>query len=119
MFIAAAWGLDPARLAIQPLSSQTYFDTPTTDAVAGGGSVYRAIGSGRVTQAPDCVCSSNLYAVPGPKPGTNSSPTPLSSRRRIEHSSPFQPLKSPSTRTAFACGAQTLNDVPSTSSCGR
>ena len=32
---------------------------------------------------------------------------------------PFHWLKSPITRTALACGAQTENEVPSTSSCGR
>ncbi len=45
-------------------------------------------------------------------PGMNSSQTPLSSRRRIAWPTPFHSLKSPTTRAAFACGAQTENEVP-------
>ena len=50
--------------------------------------------------------------------GTNSSQTPVLPSTRIGWLLPFQPLKSPTTRTPRAAGAQTANDVPVTGPVG-
>ena len=53
---------DPVALRAlsQAASPHSYDVSPMTDAVFGGTSVYRAIGSALRTQSPDCVRSSNL-----------------------------------------------------------
>ena len=55
----------------------------TTEAVAGGTSVRRAIGSARSVCEPSGRVISNLYSAPSPTPGTNSSHTPDEPSERI------------------------------------
>ena len=50
--------------------------------------------------------------MPAPTPGRNSSQTPLDPSDRIGCSRPSHELKSPTTETARALGAQTANAVP-------
>ena len=71
-----------------------------------------AIGSALSRHWPSAPRMSYLYRVPAPMAGTNSSHTPETPIWRIGCSRPSQLLKSPFTRTAWACGAQTANDVP-------
>src|SRR5690606_41033549 len=96
-------------------SHQEYSDSVTTEAFAGCTSAARASGSAFASAVPSGVMISNLYRVPLPTCGTNSSQTPLSPSERIDVARPSQPLKSPMTRTARAFGAQTANEVPTTS----
>jgi hypothetical protein len=90
----------------------------TTDAVAGGCSVAKAIGSAFSRQVPSRPRMRNLYLVPGPIPGRNSSHTPDEPSERIGVASPVQLSKSPHTRTPTAFGAHTANEVPVTGSFG-
>ena len=87
----------------------------TFDAVAGAVSARRAIGSAFARRTPSLHRISNLYAVPSRTSGTNSSHTPDSPSVRMPWPTPSQWLKSPTTRTALALGAQTANAVPVTS----
>ena len=64
----------PARAT--PRRFHSYDDSCTTDAFAGGVSARFAIGSAFCRQTPSRPQMSNLYRVPGPTPGTNSSQTP-------------------------------------------
>ena len=100
-----------ARRAIHAASDQVYDESVTTDAVAGGTSAKRAIGSALSTQSPWRDSSWNLYAVPTPRPGTKSSHTPLLPMERIACEGPSHWLKSPTTRTARAFGAHTVNHL--------
>ena len=86
----------------------------TTDAVAGGTSEKKAIGSAFSRHTPSWPRIWNLYLVPSPTPGTNSSHTPDEPSERIGVPAPDQWSKSPVTRTPRAFGAQTANDVPVT-----
>ncbi len=54
---------------------------------------------------------------PSPRPGMNVSHTPVAPRRRIGWRRPSQMLKSPTTDTRCAFGAQTAKCVPATPSC--
>ena len=58
--------------------------------------------------------SRTCSACPSPTSGTNSSQTPRAPSERIGCPRPSQPLKSPTTRTPWALGAHTANDVPVT-----
>ncbi len=60
----------------------------------------------------------NLYLVPGPTSGTNSSQMPEVPIWRIGCSRPSQSLKSPLTRTPRAWGAHTAKEVPVTGPSG-
>ena len=82
----------------------------------GGCSAAKATGSALRVSAPEGVTSSYLYLAPAATPGTNSSQIPEEPRARIGCSRPSQELKSPTTRTARALGAQTANAVPATPS---
>ena len=57
-----------------------------------------------------------IAGVPAPTAGINNSHTPLEPNERIAWRRPFQSLNEPTTRTAVARGAHTVNDVPLTSS---
>ena len=87
-----------------------------TEAVAGGVSVANANGSLFILARPSAARISNLYFSHVPSPGTNSSQTPDWPRVRIGWQRPSQRLKSPTTRTLLAFGAQTANEVPDTPS---
>ena len=89
-------------------------DSKTRDDVFGGSSANAAIGSAFSRQTPSAPSTQNLYAVPAPTPGTNSSQTPDCPSCRIGCSRPSQLLKSPLSRMPRADGAQTANDVPLT-----
>ena len=69
---------------------------------AGGTSAAYAIGSAFSRHWPSAPRIANLYAVPLPTPGTNSSHTPERPSWRIGCSRPSQLLKSPLTRTPRA-----------------
>ena len=85
----------------------------------GGVSASAAIGSAFSRQTPSGPQIENLYRVPGPTPGTNSSQTPAPPSDRIGWARPSQKLKSPTTRTPRAFGAQTANAVPVAASAAR
>src|SRR5579871_896529 len=91
----------------------------TTDAFAGGTSVWNATGSLFSRSRPSCVRSSNLYFAPSSTPGTNSSQIPEEPSERIGCRRPSHELKSPTTATERAFGAQTANAVPTTPSMSR
>ena len=55
-----------------------------------------------------------MYREPSSAPGTNSSQSPDEPSERIGFSRPSQPLKSPTTLTEAAFGAQTANATPAT-----
>ena len=108
-----------ARRSSHSSSRQTCFPSQTTDAFAGGTSVWKASGSLFRRRRPSCVRISNLYVVPSSTPGTNSSQIPDAPSDRIGCRRPSQELKSPTTATERAFGAQTANAVPSTPSSSR
>ena len=56
----------------------------------------------------------NLYVVPSPMLGMNSSQIPVDPSDRIGWPEPSHQLKSPQTRTPWALGAHTANDTPVT-----
>ena len=84
--------------------------------MSAGISAQAAIGSAFSRHSPSGPRITNLYAVPLPTSGTNSSQTPEVPSWRIGCSRPSQLLKSALIRTARADGAQTANDVPVTGS---
>ncbi len=86
----------------------------TIDAVAGGTSAANAIGSAFSRHTPSWPRIWNLYRVPSPTPGTNSSQTPDEPSERIGVPAPDQWSKSPLTRMPLALGAHTANEVPET-----
>src|ERR1700735_2546363 len=87
------------------------------EAVAGAASAAFASGSALSgSLLPSPATSANLYRVPGPTRGTNSSHTPDGYRSRIGWRRLSQVLKSPISDTARAFGAQTANRVPRTPS---
>src|SRR4051812_41905823 len=114
MLIGAADQLVVSRTASQALSCHRWPAVVTNDAVAGGISVAKAIGSARSCQRPSLPSSRNLYRVPAGRPGMNSSHTPEEPSERIGLARPSQPSKSPVTRTPLALGAHTANEVPAT-----
>src|ERR1700754_5340178 len=87
------------------------------DAVAGGTSVRRAIGSALRKRSPLREVISNLYRASSPTPGRNSSHTPDDPSDRIGKAVPSQELNSPATRTPWAFGAHTVKRVPVTPPC--
>src|ERR1700744_5920942 len=93
------------RSVIQVSSCHWWCSATTTDAVAGGRSVPRAIGSALARQTPSGPQMSNLYRVFSPTSGMNSSQMPEPPSDRIGCPWPFQWLKSPMTRTPRALGA--------------
>jgi hypothetical protein len=72
-------------------------------------------------QADDAVAAvdENLYRSPAPTPGTKSSQIPADPSERIGCTRSFQKLKSATTATERAFGAQTANAVPVTPSISR
>src|SRR5699024_50853 len=111
-------GSDWLRRCIHSWSAHRYSDSVTTEAVAGGTSVARAIGSAFICQDPSENRISYLYFAPALTPGRNTSHTPVVPRDRIAAPRPSHPLKSPTTRTARAFGAQTAKEVPVTTPSG-
>src|SRR5437016_5734433 len=101
-----------ARPASHSASRHSCRDSNTTDAFLGGTSVRNAYGSAFSRNLPSRVRISNLYREPGGIPGRNSSQIPDPPSDRIGWSRPSQPLKSPTTPTEAAFGAQTANDTP-------
>ena len=85
---------------------------------AGGGSVCsrQRIGLLRQQHAVRRRRSRTCSARPAPTRGTNSSQTPAAWRRRIGWRRPSQALKSPTTATRSAFGAQTAKRTPATPS---
>jgi len=81
--------------------------------------VWKATGSAFSRSRPFCVRISNLYFVPWSTPGTNSSQIPDVPSERIGCRRPSQELKSPTTETERAFGAQTAKAVPRTPSSSR
>jgi hypothetical protein len=112
MLMGSSWGFECARRDIHSPSPHSWVVVATTDAVAGATSARRAMGSAFIVQWPACVRISNLYDSPGSTPGTNSSHTPEAPMLRIEWPTPSHRLKSPTTRTARARGAHTVNETP-------
>src|SRR5574338_579117 len=95
------------RLSIHFLSLHSNpFISATTDAVLGRSSLDKAYGSDLISMASPCVCTSNLYLWPAPTHGTKSSQTPELPRQRMGFALPSQWLKSATSDTAFAPGAQ-------------
>ncbi len=84
------------------------------DAVAGGTSVRRAIGSARSVCEPSGRLMSNLYSAPSPTPGRNSSHTPVRAERAHRVGRAVPVVEVPVTRTPRAFGAQTVKRVPVT-----
>jgi hypothetical protein len=115
MLIGPLCGSWDRRRSSQASSPHRKPDSTTTDAVAGGTSVPFASGSAFCRQVPSAPRTSNLYRAPAVTPGTKISQTPESPSDRMAWVVPCQWLKSPTTRTARALGAQTANAVPSTS----
>src|SRR5438105_11576748 len=69
-------------------------------------------GSALSRTEPSAPSTSNLYSSPSVISGTNSSQTPELLRLRIGSRRPSQRLKSPTTRTPRAFGAQTAKATP-------
>ena len=90
-----------------------------TEAVLGGSSVCWAYGSALSSSSPSAERISYLYRSPAPTSGRNSSQMPPVCIERIACRRPSQELKSPTTLTARAAGAQTANAVPFTPWCSR
>ncbi len=90
MLIGPVCGSVAARVASHSWSPHSYEDCSTTEAVAGGASVARAIGSAFCRQTPSRPRISYLYLVPAPGPGTNSSHTPVDPSARIGKPRPSQ-----------------------------
>ncbi len=114
MLIGRSCGVPCARSVIHSSSCHSWLEWCTTDAVSGGFWVAAANGSALVRHSPSAPRIAYLYWVPAPMSGTNSSQTPLEPSVRIGCARPSQWLKSPTTRTPRALGAQTANDVPCT-----
>ena len=92
----------------------------TTLAVAGRSSHCSAYGSAFCGSTwPSRACNWYLYLAPAPTPGRKISHTPHSRRRRIGWRRASQKLKSPTTLTWEAFGAQTAKLVPATPSITR
>ena len=83
----------------QPSISQTLL------AVPGPVSAWKAKGSAFSTSRPSALTTRYLYMSPSFNPGTKAHQTP-SSRRHMGVAEPSQPLKSPTTETSRAWGAQ-------------
>src|SRR5574337_798887 len=87
----------------------------TREAVRGGGSKAKANGSAlRASGSPDCDLISNLYSAPSLREGTKRSHMPLPGWFRIGWRRPSHLLKSPTTLTLLALGAQTAKQTPDT-----
>ena len=82
----------------------------------GGTSVANATGSAFRRISPSGARISYLYRAPESTPGRNSSQMPAAPIARMGWTRPSQKLKSPTTETALAAGAQTANAVPRTPS---
>src|SRR5665647_3372566 len=111
-------GLVAERAFIQSVSCHSYAEEVTIEAVAGGLSVARAIGSALVRREPSEPRTSYLYRLSSVTSGMKSSHTPVDPNERIGCTEPSHSLKSPTTRTARAFGAQTANEVPRTGPMG-
>src|SRR4029079_19201602 len=109
----------PARDCRHTRACQDCCASQTTDEFAGGTSVWKASGSLFSRNRPSWVRIPNLYFVPSSTPGTNSSQSPDAPSERIGCRRPSQELKSPTTETERAFGAQTANAVPTTPSSSR
>src|SRR3954463_5958136 len=81
----------------------------TIDAESGGASVRNAYGSALRRWTPSRGRISNLYRSPGPTSGMKSSQMPVDPMDRMGCRRPSQELKSPTTETERAVGAQTAN----------
>src|ERR1700712_492212 len=116
MGASALWRSE--RLDRHSSSSHWYLGRGATiDAVAGGISAARAMGSARAgNRTPFAATISYLYRAPGPMRGIKSSQMPDPWRSRIGWRRPSQRLKSPITETLLAFGAHTEKDTPSTPS---
>ena len=75
--------------------------------------MWKAIGSAFSRHWPSAPRMRNLYFVPEPTSGTNSSQMPDEPSWRMGCSRPSQLLKSPLIRTPLADGAHTAKEVPS------
>src|SRR5690625_6312040 len=113
--MGAEWGSVAARVLSHCSSPHSCWLSVTIEAVAGGVSVAKAIGSAFSRQRSSAPKISYLYRVPAVTLGIKISQTPEEPRERMACEVPSQWLKSPITRTARALGAQTLNEVPETS----
>ena len=82
--------------------------------VAGPVSAWSAKGSALSTVFPSAPATRNLYISPFFTPGTKAHHTPPS-HLYIGAAAPSQPLKSPTTETSFALGAQTMKRCISSS----
>ena len=119
MLIGASKAWAPPRREIHPWSAHWYLlRSHTTEAVRGLSSAAKPSGS-----ALSMRCAENrglmlyLYSAPCPSPGTKPSQIPDDWRDLSGVASGSHSLKSPTTLTASAFGAQTPNttpDVPST-----
>ena len=104
-----------SRCTIQSWSDQVKFGSCTTEAVAGGISVAKAIGSAFSCQLLSAPRIRNLYRDPAGRSGTNSSHTPEEPIDRIGLARGRPTRRSRrQTRTPRAEGAHTANDVPCT-----
>jgi hypothetical protein len=83
-------------------------------AVRGGTSAANAYGSHFSATRPPRLFTEYLYSVPTLRPGMNSSHTPLGMCFRMACLRRSQPLKSPTTLTLSALGAQTAKFTPVT-----
>src|SRR5690606_36648731 len=93
-----------ARPRIHSSSVHSWCEAVTTDAVFGGSSASRAIGSAFRKRCPCREWISNLYRVPSPTLGRNSSHTPVEPSERIGKVVPSQCVKSAARRTPWALG---------------
>ena len=79
-----------ARRSSHSRSFHWYWLVNTTDAFAGAISAANATGSAFSRQTPSRPRMANLYRVPVPMPGTNSSHTPVEPSARIGVPAPVQ-----------------------------
>lgn len=86
---ASCTGTSP-RCAIHSWSRHSWCEAVTIEALAGGTSAYRAIGSARSVCEPSGRQTSNLYSAPSPIPGRKSSHTPEEPSERIGKPVPSQ-----------------------------
>ena len=90
MLMGPLCGSEAARWSIQSASPHSWVEVNTTEAVAGGTSVAWAKGSALSLRTPSRPRISNLYRVPSPISGTNSSHTPVAPIVRIGVAVPSQ-----------------------------
>ena len=95
----------------RPRHSSRSPETNTFDAVCGGTSVAKAIGSARSVTAPSMPCTRNLYRPPGGKPGQNNS-HPRRAERPHRGVGAVPAVELPDQADALGVRGPTANDTP-------